>query len=160
MLAGPAKALVSVESVIAMCRKRFIGCNRDPLKVEGVSLNARVLLVGLIIYNVGIAEQVSKHDIHRTYLNFMEDIGMKSQSMRTNYENTEKVIQELHCAGIVSAGKSRFGGNRIPSLISIDSHTPIMKVSIAPVDVLDCCDLEILLKDCLAKHLKEMDLKK
>lgn len=156
MLDGPPKEIVPNSLAVETCNKTGIGCNREPFQVQGVGLNARVLLVGLIVYNVGLDSHVTRYAMHSAYLNIMAEIGMTSQSIRTQFSETEKVIEELHCAGIVSGGHSTFGGHRYASLRNSDSHKPIMKVNINAISVLHCPDLEGLLKERLVEHFKKV----
>lgn len=159
MLAGPPREIVSNTLAMHTCETIGFGTNREPELVTAVSRNARVLLTALIIYNVGIDRQVTRFEMHTAYINFMTEIGMSLLAEDMDSSKTERIIEELHSACIVSGGHSTFGGLRFATLYNTDPHKAIMRVVITPVNVLRCPDLETILAKRLRAHFEAIKAK-
>ena len=159
MLAGPLREIVSMEFALDTCTAIEFGTNNEHIKVAAVDRNARILLVGLIIFNVGFNEVVSQHAMHIAHLNFLTVIGMEYAAEEMDFSRTYRIIEALHSAGIISNGHSSSNGKRYVSLHNTDPRKPIMSVIINPRSVLSCPSLETILAKRLATYLEDQKAK-
>ena len=75
------------------------------------------------------------------------------------FSRTERIIEELQSASIISDGHSTFGGLRYASLLNSDPHRAIMRVVITPISVLRTPDLKTILAKRLKKHFEDIKAK-
>ena len=75
---------------------------------------ARVYLTSMILYDVGVSNVASRHDLNNNYINFLLELNMHNEAENVTQLKLNSLIEELYNAGIVKYGRydvrSRYKG--------------------------------------------------
>ena len=65
----PAKELVKLGDIAATLNDIGVGANREPEIVSCLSMFCRILVTAMILYDVGLTSQTSRHELMNAYGN-------------------------------------------------------------------------------------------
>ena len=64
----------------------------------------------MILYDVGVTSQTSRHDLMTAYINLLLEMHMDTEADSITQTRTDHLIEELYSAGALCGGHSTFGG--------------------------------------------------
>ena len=95
---------VQLKEISTVCNDIGIGANREPEQVANISMLARVFLTAMILYDVGVSNVASRHDLHNNYINILTELQMFNEAEDVTQHKTDSLLEELYEGGIVAAG--------------------------------------------------------
>ena len=87
-----------------------VGANREPEIVSCLSMYCRILVTAMILYDVGVTSQASRHSLMNAYINLLLEMHMDTEADSITQTRTDHLIEELYSAGALCGGHSTFGG--------------------------------------------------
>ena len=106
----PAKELVKLGDIAATLNDIGVGANREPEIVSSLSMFCRILVTAMILYDVGLTSQTSRHELMNAYINLLLEMHMETEAESVTQTKTDHLIEELYSAGALCGGHSTFGG--------------------------------------------------
>ena len=108
----PAEEFVKLADVGSVLNEIGVGANREPEQVDNISMLARVFVTGMILYDVGVSNVASRHDLNRNYINFLMELKMEGEAEGVTQNKTDHILEELYAGGIVVGGHGTFGRHK------------------------------------------------
>lgn len=79
----PTEEFVKMADMSSVCNEIGVGANREPEQVANISMLDRVFVTGMILYDVGVENVASRHDLHNNYINFLMELIRQVQLLFT-----------------------------------------------------------------------------
>ena len=87
---------VQLKEISTVCNDIGIGANREPEQVANISMLARVFLTAMILYDVGVSNVASRHDLHNNYINILTELQMFNEAEDVTQHKTDSLLEELY----------------------------------------------------------------
>ena len=99
-----------MSDISATCNEIGVGVSREPEIVSSLSMHCRILVTAMILYDVGVTSQTSRHDLMNAYINLLLEMHMENDAESVTQTRTDHLIEELYSSGAMCGGHATFRG--------------------------------------------------